>query len=174
MAQQSEMRVLTNKKGQTVETAYSDQEAFNLLEDQVKQKIASPFAYSLVTNGKRFGLTDEQFWWIHKLVNPQKPKTLMCERIRYSFSEAVNRGAKLRFLKVIVDSNDGIKLGLSLASERSKHRGVIFVTDGIGYPSGKTYGKIDESGVFSGFETPEVILNFLSEVNENVERFLAW
>lgn len=61
-------RTLVNKKGGSLTTTLSDQQAFKIVEKSVKlNPHKNTFATNLVTTCKRHGLTDEQFWWIHKI-----------------------------------------------------------------------------------------------------------
>jgi hypothetical protein len=61
-------RTLVNRRGGELVTTMTDKKAFKTVEKIVE---ANPhqnkFAANLITTGKKHGLTDEQFWWIHKI-----------------------------------------------------------------------------------------------------------
>jgi hypothetical protein len=68
------------------------------------------------------------------------------------------KAAGLRFPKIRLRSNDGGRVVLSMAGERSKAPGSLTVTDGGAYGVGRYFGRISQGGAFSPAQacTPDV------------------
>jgi len=167
-------RVLVNRKGQQVITNYTDAEAFKVLEDQIAGGKLQGFAVDLVSKGKKYGLSEEQYWWVHRLAVPREREEIDCNDILQAFLRARSNGVKQRNMKVDYKLPDGTTLRLALASQRSKNAGCIYVTDDGTYPDNKYYGKIDQHGFFSGYDVPLQVSDRLHVILENIEAHLPW
>lgn len=167
-------RTLVNRKGQQVITPYTEAEAFKIVEDGVTSGKLTGFAADLIAKGKRYGLSEEQYWWVHRLAVPREQEQLDCNAIVQSFTRGKHNGVKQRNQKVDFVLSDGSKLRLAAASARSKHAGCIFVTDDGAYPDNKYYGKIDQHGFFTGYDVPSLVVERLLDICENIEAHLPW
>ena len=170
--QATEPRVLVNRKGQSLTTHMTDAEAFKELERQVTDGEQAGFAFDLILKGKKYGLSQEQFWWVHKLA---EPKVLIdADHIVNTFHKARDNGVKQRSLKTTVLA-DGVPVVLSLAGPRSKYKGDIWVTDDGDYPGNTIFGRIGhESGVFEGKGVPEAVAKLIDCIQMDPESYLPW
>lgn len=169
----SQTRTLVNKKGREVTTPYTDGEAFKVLEQQMKDGNASQFAVDLIYKGRKYGLSEEQFWWIHRLAIPEPPLEIKVPNIRHSVECALEAGVKAKNIKKRFDLPEG-NVVVAMAGPRSKHYGTIFVTDDGVYPDNKYYGKIDAHGIFTGRNTPEFVQKLIVAINDNVPAHFPW
>lgn len=159
-------RILTNKKGVTVQTLYTDKEAFDIVAQAVKNRSMGNFASDLIDKGNRYGLSEEQFWWVHKLANQQEVK-IQAGNILHVFTQAALNGVSTRHLKQSFETPGGT-VGLSISGLSSRHAGTIWVTDGGKYPDNKLYGKIDKAhGIFTGTDVPPYVIELIKELNDN-------
>lgn len=174
VAQSTGARALRNKKGVTLYTLLSDKEAFNTLEKHVEQGHGTDFARDLVFKGQRHGLSEEQFWWVHKMANDivNPPKPLMLTNIANRFTRARDRGVKVKDLKAKIGSvevhGQPRKVELSYATGRSRYPGSVWVN----IPEVEIYcGRIDTDGTF--FRTtncPDEVVTVLLKTNDEA----AW
>lgn len=163
MTTATQTRVLTTKKGRSVETTLSDAEAISLL-----SKVESDFAQDLYRRSSK-GLSHDQMVWVHILVLEAKAKltTLasvaqqptikisnthqdVTEILQYTKILELFDKAKqhVKYPKIRL-SIDNIDLVLSVAGANSKHPGTINVTDDGSYGSTSWYGRIDRHGNFN-------------------------
>jgi len=75
-------RTLVNNKGKSLDTPYTDKDAFDKLSRHVSDRADDEsFESDLISKGKRYGLSEQQFWWVHKLLldleNPPERPQLM-------------------------------------------------------------------------------------------------
>ena len=172
---QTETRTLVNRKGQSLNTERTEKQAFAELERRVKAGEASDFAADLIRKGRKNGLSDEQFWWVHKLLEPVNEVEIPCGNINARMNNARDNGVKVRNLKVRFDTELDGCVQLMMAGPRSKYYRSIWVTDGGQYPENVLYGMIDyNTGVFKGRDVPLEIQALLREINDNTEAYLPW
>ena len=131
-------RVLTNRRGQQVTTAYSDEEALAKCAAS-----SSTFAQDLARKSKR-GLSGEQWWWVHTLSQPPAPKEAAAvvdvTAIKRMFDEARKH---LRNPRIRLMCGDGLHIQVKPAKDGGKNPGAIYVTA----PEWDTYlGKITPQG----------------------------
>ena len=171
--QQQEQRTLVNRKGRTVVTNRSDGEAFAELERRVDEGSVGEFARDLVSKGRRYGLSEEQYWWVHKLLVP--PTELDCSEVATRMRNARRNGVGIKALRLTVSSDEGNVVQLSMAGSRSKYCGDIWVTDGGVYPDNTLYGRIDAvSGMFLGSDVPDDVTKVLEDIQDNPEDYMPW
>lgn len=165
-------RILTNKKGVTVETPYTDKEAFDIVSQAVNHGSLGNFAVDLITKGNKYGLSDEQFWWVHKLANQQQV-SIQAGNILHVFNQAKLNGVSPRRLKQEFETPNGT-IVLSISGPSSRHAGTIWVADEGKYPDNKLYGKIDKAhGIFTGTDVPQHVVDFIKDLNDNPSK-LRW
>lgn len=167
-------RVLTNRKGKTVETPYTDSEAFTIVEDGVRKGTLGSFAAELVNKGARYGLSEEQYWWIHRLAVPPVTVKVNCNNIMHRFQRAFDNGVRASRMKVNFLTEGG-PIRLSFATPRSKNFRDVYVTDDGEYPDNTYYGKIDHnSGMMTvNDSTPQFVIDFLNNLNDSPDK-LPW
>jgi hypothetical protein len=176
---------LTDDKGRTVDTPFTDSEAIEHLR-RIAEGITEAsesnrkFARDLWASYCRFrSLTPNRLFWAHRLaveaINgpPEKPKPVSLtnfDRIVQMFKHAKS---KLEFPKVKFKLPRGETLQLSILGEGSKRPGCINVTNGRSFPRhlNKWYGCISQDGQYdpSYKSTPEVV-EFLKSLSENPEQ----
>lgn len=157
---------MTNRKGKTVTTSYSDAEAFRVVEQAVREGRLDGFAVDLVTKGSKYGLSDEQFWWVHRLANPEPMVEQPAQNVLHAFKQAAANGVKARNLKLLYQTDDGT-VQLAMAGAKSKYQGDIWVTDGGTYPDNKLYGRIDGAhGIFRGRDVPQHVAKLITQLND--------
>lgn len=176
MSQQQGNSTLKNRKGVEITTKYSHKEAFERLERYSNQGQGGEFAQNLIYRGSKNGLSEEQFWWVHKLVmdieNPPQP--ILFPAITNAFARAQEAGVKQRNMKTQIAHDDGAALWLSVAGLRSRHVGSIWVV--VKEQHCETYcGRIGTDSVFyKTNECPEWAMRSLEIVEEHPVRFLPW
>ena len=153
------MRTLVTRKGRTVNTPYSDDEACKLLVEKAKtaeNRFASELAYRIEKN---LYLSPEQVIWVHVLVCEDKPvSTEAFPQIRAMFDRA--KSPKLKMPCVEFDLPFG-KLRMKVAGDRSSKPGVIHVSAGT--YGGPYYGYVDTNGNLCARSMPDDIKSFLRE-----------
>lgn len=172
---QQQLRTLTNRKGVSIETPYTDGEAFKRLERLVEDRVLSGFAKSLVDNGRRFNsISPEQFFWIHKLLldHENPPDRILYRQIASAYQRALQRGVSIKNMKLNIKNQEGDPIQLSMAGPRSKYHGNVWVT----VPERELYcGRITPEGAF--FQTrgcPDDVLDVLDTVENHFEEFIPW
>jgi len=156
-----EMMTLTNpKNGQTVETPYTDAQAFELF-SQIQGRDRS-FVQSILDASTRKPLSPGQLFWVHKLAvqhnKPAEPDDQAVQHIgdftrltrmfhfavhyRPEREEQVRKARKLRIL--LETPLTGTCFQLSLAGDNSKYAGQLMISDG-NY-NGTWYGRINKDG----------------------------
>lgn len=172
---QKDVRVLVNRKGKQISTTRSDKDAFNELERRVEEGNAGTFAADLISKGTRYGLSDEQFWWVHSLLEPVDHAEIPCGEITARMHDALLNGVKMRNMKCNLLTEGGQPIRLSMAGSRSKYHGDVWVTDDGEYPSNRLFGRIEQStGIFKGHNVPEDVQILLIAIQENPEAYLPW
>jgi len=168
-------RTLRNRKGKTLTTVRTDKEAFDELERQVQDGQQDTFAADLVYKGARNGLSEEQFWWVHKLLEPRDECMIPVGNITHRMHAALDAGASMRSLKVELRTSDDQPVKLAMAGSRSKYSGDVWVTDDGAYPDNRLYGRIEHTtGVFKGHNVPVSVQDLLRAVQSNPDRYLPW
>jgi hypothetical protein len=185
------MRTLTNKKGRTIQTPYSDHEALALI-----RKSTSEFAQSLVYKSTgRWGLSYEQWFYVHDMAMqatlPAAPRPTVevadMSRVIAMFETAKAHAAKrtgkkarapkihLQVSKVQDHQNfEMYPICLSMAGDSAKVPGSINVTDGGPYGNNKWYGRILRNGTFeAGRDVPSTLVPFLKEFAANPEQIAS-
>jgi hypothetical protein len=158
-------RILTTAKGMTIETTLTDGEALEAL-----AQVPGSFAADLRSKARRYGLSRDQFAWVHKLAIEHQAKTAGAATPGASTRPAFPGIAKLfrhaaehkTYPKVHLMMADGTQLRLSLCGSKSKYAGSITLTDGGSYPNNKFYGRLDgETGAHTG-TAPAAVLSLLA------------
>ena len=172
-ANQKQQRTLTNRKGKTVVTERTDKEAFTELQRLVLDGWDSEFPVSLLQQGLKRGLSEEQFWWVHKLIEPKDE--VPCGNITHRMQEALFAGAKVKDLKLTLTTGQGNPVKISMAGPKSKNHGDVWVTDDGEYPDNKLYGRISRTtGVFVGEGVPQDVQELLATIHDNPDAHLPW
>lgn len=158
-------RTLTTRKGRSIETSLTDNEAFVIVERLADE--GGSFAAKLAEAGKRWGLSNEQNIWCHILaVESMTPAAAAIAVDVSGINELFSTvGDAVKFPKITLVTDNGEKVQLSRAGDRAKHPGSINVTDGGRYGDNVWYGRIID-GEFvpsrSSTETVEALLVALS------------
>lgn len=174
--QQTQQRVLINAKGQELTTTLTDGQAFERLADLVDKGERDGFAEDLIIRGRKYNnISEQQFWWIHKLGQPQAP---LCEVEVYEiwcrFDAAHQNGVKTKHLRKEFPCEDSTVI-LSFCGPRSKYYGDIWVTGPGKYPDNKLYGRIQSGcGTLLGRGVPEAVQKLVVQINEHVDDHLPW
>lgn len=169
-----EVRTLVNRRGKELETTRTDKEAFDELERLVEEGKADQFATDLIQKGIKNGLSEEQFWWVHKLCDQTNVK-LPLGNISGRMAAAVRAGVSLRAMKCSLETSENKIVRLSIAGQRSKNAGDVWVSDDGKYPDNVLYGRIETAtGIFHGRNTPEDVLEMLTLVNDHPDAYLPW
>lgn len=159
-------RTLTNKKGTTLQTSLTDKEAFDILAAKVDDRQASDFENSLVAAGRRFGLSEEQFWWIHKCATPKFEVEIDADKIAsklYQLAAIIGK----RKAEIVAKSQDKTVV-FKIAGDRSKYCGDIWVLDDREYPQTAIYGRIAQNDhKFRGTDVDNVVESIVRKLNEN-------
>ena len=145
----TQTRTLTTRKGRSVETHLLDYDALEVcrgLKD-------NSFAQDLVAREDRWGLSPDQWAWVHILAieqsapaerAPQEDMGLDVGEIRARLLRARGRGIK--HPKIRLDLGDGRRVVCSLCGPASRYEGCVNLTDGGRYPDNIFYGRIDLEG----------------------------
>lgn len=125
-----------NRRGQSIETPYSDIEALALLES-----VPGEFAQDLVRKSQKFSLSDEQYWWVHKLVldhkgaaRELKERTVHIEphvfdELAAVFTHAADR---LKYPRIRLPIGEGRGVVLKLGKDRDRIRVLALENDTSG------------------------------------------
>lgn len=147
---------LTTKRGMSIETPYTHDEALTKLRDV-------PGAFAADLANKRT-LSPDQLAWAHKLVIDHEakagrpaPKARTFKRIVALFAHALEHKA---YPKIRLTLPSGATLKMQLCGPKSKYHMSINVTDGGSYPDNKFWGRIGPGGAYS-FEAPAEVLALL-------------
>lgn len=161
-------RTLTSSKGKKVTTHLTDGQAF-----QICGSLPSGFAQSLVSKGGKWGLTPDQWVWVHALALESLTKDAEIEAETHPTYPAIpalfqTAQAHLENPKIRLETASGGTVVLTVASGKSKYPGHIHVSDGGPYGNNRYYGRIEPQGVFhAGRELPEGVSLLLSLFAEN-------
>lgn len=137
-------------KGQTFTSILTNAEAIEMLKAAVSDGMKSTFAASLVRQWiNRGGLTNNQWPWVHKLVNdltnPQPERTIENTALTGLVALIEKAHEKLKYPKITVEI-EGIKFQISRAGDKAKFPGSLNITDGGRYGSNVWYGRIHKDG----------------------------
>ena len=151
-----------NVKGQAT-TFESKFETLNDAIDALKESgNASEFARDLIEKQERFGLSDKQAAWVHKLAmdGNDRPAPLELGLTNIAKMLAVMPGKGRRKQEVA----QGIEV--SLNGPKSKNPGHVSVTDGGPYKDNTYFGRIDDNGtVFPGRDWNDEVTQALVAFN---------
>lgn len=140
------IRTFTTRKGRTVETHLTDDEALAIC-----RNLESPFARDLAVKAAR-GLSHDQWAWVHILaVESLTPKQEAAAPAMVGAVRLLTNAAKhLRFPKVRLETRrEQLPVVLSLAGERSRFPGSVTVTsEADQYGDRRFYGRIHVDGRF--------------------------
>ncbi len=138
------MREFTvNVKGEPV--TFTSQ--FETLDDAVevlkKDHARNSFASDLVEKHERFGLSDAQAAWVHKIASeePRVQRAPLELDLRNIAVMLRNKPGKGRPKLTVADG-----VVVTLNSDKSKNPGHVSVTDGGPYKQNTYFGRIDDSG----------------------------
>lgn len=134
------MRELKNKKGETLQTTMSDEEALDKL-----QHDESTFARSLILKSHQYQLSDAQLYWVHKLVS--SPPVVPIPNLWTLFTESKLKSSKIKLTK----------LGLSWYKEKIS---VFWYKDYIGF--------INEAGFHRNTENLDCLKGLLKFASDPV------
>jgi len=167
-------RTLVNNKGKSLDTPYTDKDAFDKLSRHVSDRADDEsFESDLISKGKRYGLSEQQLRGVHKLLldleNPPERPQLMGIWNAYSRAKIAMVGQ--RGMKRCINTDEsGESLIFSVAGEKSKYRGSIWVKD-----QEDTYlGRIT-NGLFYRVEAcSDVHIEHLRHIDEGAEGKFPW
>lgn len=172
--------LLTNRRNETINTPYSNPEALAKL-NQLGSRAGS-FGQDLVIKSRRYGLSSEQFFYVHKIVLQAEQPRQSAERPKHEVgnlgrviamfdrAKAHLKNPKIRLMV------DGQTIQLSIAGPKSKNAGAINVTDGGAYMNNRWFGKITRDGVFEQamrFTPPAGLVELLRDFAANPEDVAA-
>ena len=170
---QQQMRTLVSRKGQRCETPHTDAEAFEKLA-VIAEQTGNSFATDLVVKGRRNGLSEEQFFWVHKLVadHENPPKLILYPEIASAYRRGRDAGVSQRNMKYQIGYAGDQVVQLAIAGPRSKNAGCVWVT----LPDTDTYcGKIGLDNCFYRSKTcGDDVVEVLNKLEENVGAMLPW
>ena len=167
-------RTLVNNKGESLETTYSNKDAFDRLSKHaVEEGDDKSFAADLTSKGNRYGLSEQQFWWVHKLVldieNPPEQPQLMGIWNAYSRAKIamVSQRGMQRCISV-ADTRES--LIFSVAGEKSKYRGSLWVKD-----QDDTYlGRITNGLFYRANACSDIQIEHLRHIDEGADGKFPW
>lgn len=148
-------RTLTTKRGKTVETCLSDDEARRIVREAIIDgSLTSGFAKDLIERWDRWNrLSADQMIWVHVFANEllgdkdeDKAETEAIELPRIVEILRGARNAGLKYPKVRLETDDGQKVVLSIAGARAKIPGSVNITDGRRYGENIWFGRIEPGG----------------------------
>lgn len=130
------------------------------------------FAASMVSQyHKKGSLSMKQWPWVGKLIQhaicpePEPAKMLVqvgdMNGLIKMFSVAQKH---LKYPKITLKTETGVRVQLSVAGEKSKYKGQINVTDGGGFQSGTWYGRVDLNGVWE--PSRNVDMNKMADISK--------
>jgi hypothetical protein len=113
------------------------------------------FATSLLNQAKRKKLSENQMFWVDKLIASVTPE----EDEVPDFTSCISIGsmsgvmtlftkakAKLQYPKLRLNLLDGSPVAMTVSGAKSKHPGHVTITDGRKYPNNIFYGRISPEG----------------------------
>jgi len=154
-------RTLTSRKGKTVVTTLTDNDALAAISCMTTNE----FARKLWNNHKKYGLSDDQMVWVHVLaMGDTAPPEAINVGCMNGLIEIFDRAkVKLKYPKIRLTMPNGKPLCISVAGDRSKYPGQLNVTDGEPFGRNIYYGRIARDGVFapSNSGTPAGLVEFL-------------
>lgn len=120
------------------------------------------FANSLLESARtRHGLTERQAYWadvlIRRTMEPQPEQTVI--NVGGIIELLTRASGKLKHPKVRLSTEDGQRVVLGIAGDRSKYTGSVMVTDGGPFGANTYYGRISPDGILtpSRSMTPAVL-----------------
>lgn len=144
---------------------------FDTLDDAIEALKASgnrsEFAADLVTKHERFGLSDKQAAWVHKLANDdeQRPAPLDLGLTNIAAMLRNKPGKGRPKLQVA----EGVQVTLN--SEKSKNPGHVTVTDGGPFGDNKYFARINDEGtVLPGSDFSDEVQQALVAFNNQHEQ----
>lgn len=167
-------RILTTRKGRSVETPFTDNEVLGKLDKLVADKVlTSQFAVDL--NWKSAhpkGLSEEQMKWVHILVvDALKAKELEKDKDEIagleSLIEFFDKAAEgLKKPKVTLEDTEAGKVVIDRGAEGSRYPGWLHVTNGRKWSERgrRYYGRIDRDGRFDYRPSEDNIHKLLVDV----------
>lgn len=141
-------------KGETFTSPYSDKEVYERMHTALENGWNSRFAMDLCVAFTKWGWSDRQRPWAHKLiVEREKPRTTnlvaglkpVVDHLRRCREARAEGGVGLLNPMVRIPLGDG-ELCLKLAGQRSKNPGSVSVASSHRFGEGQFYGWIDEEG----------------------------
>jgi hypothetical protein len=171
---QVKTRTLVNNKGKSLDTPYTDKEAFDRLKKHTVEKDDDEsFEFDLINKGQRYGLSEQQFWWVHKLLldleNPPERPQLMGIWNAYSRAKIAMVGQRGMKRCIGIDES-GESILFSVAGERSKYRGSIWVKD-----LDDTYlGRITNGLFYRADACSDIQIEHLRHIDERAEKSFPW
>lgn len=149
----SSLRTLSDGKGRTLQTSFSDDDATRICQGLRSDS----FAQGLVQDASRYGLSSAQMFWLHKKAleaSGQAPTPTPAPlQIAQDMApiQSLFRTAQqhLQHPKIKLAAGDQ-PVGLQVAGPRSKYAGEIMVTDAGKFGQGTYFGRIDARGQFHG------------------------
>jgi len=142
----------TTRKGRSLTTSLNDHEAFKALAGKSSDFAKSLYGDADPNSSSSKGLTYEMWLWAHILANePEKKKGPFLAFEDAPLTKLVEHfdraSGVLKFPKVSLENEDGLKLRLSRAGSRAKVPGSINLTDGKPYGENEWYGRVLKTGV---------------------------
>jgi hypothetical protein len=164
------MRTLTTRKGRSIETPHTDNEALVLLRKLISQKVINGGGFagdlSIKADG-RYGLSKDQWTWVHILVveaeQPQAPRAGNGEQFTKLVEFFDHAGMSLKRPAVTFGVAGG-NLRIKRAGDKSAHAGCLFLDNcqPWGASTRKYYGKIDTGGAF--YPSKQVTEELVAEI----------
>tara|TARA_Y100001972_G_scaffold125774_1_gene177759 strand:- start:161 stop:691 length:531 start_codon:yes stop_codon:yes gene_type:complete len=172
---QVETRTLVNNKGQSIDTPYTDKEAFDKLKRRALEQPVGNFTSDLIAKGARYGLSDQQFWWVHKLLleleNPPERPQLMGIWNAYSRAKLAMVSQRDMTCSFTLDDKEDTQLVLSVAGSRSKYAGSIWVR----IPLDDIYlGRITDGLFYRAAACSDEMFDAISLIDEKATSKFPW
>jgi len=172
-------KTLTTAKGKTVETNLTNDEALVIV-----QELPGQFAQDLASKEKKYGLSHDQWVWVHVLAITKVQAVDTCNeagwlqkstvKVGFEVYDIVSRMTSARetkgikFPKIVLETEDGQTVALSLAGAKSKSPGTVNVTDGEKYPNNKFFGRITLDGYWAPTsKADEKVVELVVKFNED-------
>jgi hypothetical protein len=128
----------------------------------------SEFARDIVEKHERFGLSDKQAAWAHRLATqpPREQREPLALGLTNIAAMLRNKPGKGRPKLQVAEG-----VHVSLNSERSKNPGHVTITDGGPYGESVYYGRIDDAGtIYTGRAWTEEVQHALEQFNNQHEQ----
>lgn len=146
------------------DSPYSNEEALKIADE-----LENSFAADLVRKAKKFGLSDKQWAWIHRLVwekdHPEAKveKKVVTTTVCGILELFETAHANLKYPKLLF-SIEGQDVKIQRAGAKSKHKGCLNLTDGKAYGENKWFGRINTDGsiTVSGLMTDAILALLLA------------